>query len=165
MENFADKLKSFGQYLIDNSESLSNEFEKTERFEKSPSVPSFVGKAYMKFVLKNESISKKVNLKEFKTIIKNIIKEEIIKENQIKIDKDVIKQSAINTLKRIGNQNTTNNQKHKEAVELYDKEENKDIIDKEIKKAIKERENGSKISNALIGTRIASKINVKYNKR
>lgn len=102
MENFADKLKSFGQYLIDNSESLSNEFEKTERFEKSPSVPSFVGKAYMKFVLKNESISKKVNIKEFKSIIKNIIKEEMMKENEVlpKVDTKE-KQKVINQLKGI----------------------------------------------------------------
>lgn len=98
MENLAYKLKQFGQYLIDNSEILSDQFEKTERFEKTPSVTNFIGKAYMKFVLKNESVYKKVTLKEFKEIVKNLIKEEMDKLPKID-SKD--KQKVLNQLKGV----------------------------------------------------------------
>lgn len=122
MEDFAYKLKQFGQYLIDNSEILSDQFEKTERFEKTPSVPNFIGKAYMKFVLKNESLSKKVNLKEFKEIVKNVIKEEMIKENE-----DVKKMKVINTLTDFaGDKKNATKMVNVDYKNIYDEHKEKD---------------------------------------
>ena len=103
--------------------------------------------------------TKKVNLKEFKSIIKNIIKEEMMKENEVKIDKDVVRQSAINKLKSVdkGNGHRFNIKDDSDASKLLNKKENKEIFDDVVEKLSKEKGN----NNNSIGAKIAGKVYAK----
>jgi hypothetical protein len=83
--NKEEKIKLFGKYLIDNAEKISQEFEKKETSKTVPDISKFIGNKYMEFSMKNENASfkKKMNLNEFRTLIKQIIKEESEKYNYL----------------------------------------------------------------------------------